>query len=380
MERIQRFFLFCSGVHPSVLKRCPTDYNKYTGIGATIFFTGVLAFIAAGYAIYTVFQSWLPALVFGLVWGLMIFNLDRYIVSSMKRRGNGFKDFLVALPRIAFAVLIALVISKPLELKIFDREIQAELVSMRQEVRKDQEDKVKARYTGDSEKLQTEITNLKSEEEAKRAHRDELAMAAQQEADGTGGSKQRNLGPIYQVKRADADRAEQEYQDVLARNEPMIRDKEAQLQSLQTALQADVSGLEDTPFNGFAARLEALSRLASRSEAIWIASLFIMLLFIAIETAPIFVKLISSRSPYDLVLHEHEHQFEMHHSRQTTLLKNTIQRDIEFDQHTGSYRTQAAIRAEKQLIDQALTEEVEKIRQAPLSWREMLRKGLMMNQ
>ena len=141
-----------------------------------------------------------------------------------------------------------------------------------------------------------------------------------------------------------------------------------------------MSGLEDTPFNGFAARLEALSRLASRSEAIWIASLFIMLLFIAIETAPIFVKLISSRSPYDLVLHEHEHQFEMHHSRQTTLLKNTIQRDLEFDQHTGSYRTQAAIRAEKQLIDQALTEEVEKIRQAPLSWREMLRKGLMMNQ
>ncbi|MCB0658519.1 MAG: DUF4407 domain-containing protein [Saprospiraceae bacterium] len=379
MERIQRFFLFCSGIHPSVLKRCPTDHNKYVGIGATIFFTGVLAFIAAGYAIYTVFQSWWPALGFGLVWGLMIFNLDRYIVSSMKRRGNGFKDFFVALPRIAFAVLIALVISKPLELKIFDREIQAELVSMRQEVRKDQEDKVKARYTGDYEKIQSEIAALKSEMAVNQAQRDELALAAQQEADGTGGSRQRNLGPIYQVKKADADRAEQEFQELVSRNQPLIQAKESQLQVLQTAQQTDVTGLEDTPFNGFAARLEALSRLSQRSQAIWIASLFIMLLFIAIETAPIFVKLISSRSPYDLVLHEHEHQFEMHHKRQTSLLKNTIQRDLEFDQQTGSYRTQAAIRAEKQLIDQALQEEVEKIKQSPLSWREMLKKGLMMN-
>ena len=379
MERIQRFFLFCSGIHPSVLKRCPTDHNKYVGIGATIFFTGVLAFIAAGYAIYTVFQSWWPALGFGLVWGLMIFNLDRYIVSSMKRRGNGFKDFFVALPRIAFAVLIALVISKPLELKIFDREIQAELVSMRQEVRKDQEDKVKARYTGDYEKIQSEIAALKSEMAVNQAQRDELALAAQQEADGTGGSRQRNLGPIYQVKKADADRAEQEFQELVSRNQPLIQAKESQLQVLQTAQQTDVTGLEDTPFNGFAARLEALSRLSQRSQAIWIASLFIMLLFIAIETAPIFVKLISSRSPYDLVLHEHEHQFEMHHKRQTSLLKNTIQRDLEFDQQTGSYRTQAAIRAEKQLIDQALQEEVEKIKQSPLSWREKIKKGLMMN-
>ena len=36
-----------------------------------------------------------------------------------------------------------------------------------------------------------------------------------------------------------------------------------------------------------------------------------MLLFISIETAPIFVKLISSRSPYDYLLEEHEHVFKM---------------------------------------------------------------------
>ena len=77
MNQLQQFFLMCSGAHESILKKSPTDTNKYIGIGATIFFTGVLAFIASSSAIYTVFDSWFMALGFGLVWGLMIFNLDR---------------------------------------------------------------------------------------------------------------------------------------------------------------------------------------------------------------------------------------------------------------------------------------------------------------
>ncbi|MBK9677396.1 MAG: DUF4407 domain-containing protein [Saprospiraceae bacterium] len=48
---------------------------------------------------------------------------------------------------------------------------------------------------------------------------------------------------------------------------------------------------------GFASRIDALSRLAANSQAIWIASLFIMLLLPLAETAPIFTKLISARSP-----------------------------------------------------------------------------------
>ena len=61
---------------------------------------------------------------------------------------------------------------------------------------------------------------------------------------------------------------------------------------------------------GVASRLEALDRLTTSSDAISMASLFIVLLFIAIETAPIFVKLISTKGPYDYVLETAEHKFE----------------------------------------------------------------------
>ena len=122
MNNLRNFFWFCSGANQNLLKRCPTESSKYVGIGATVFFTGVLAAISAGYALYTVFESFWGSFFFGLVWGGMIFNLDRFIVCSMKKRGNFWQEFKVAVPRLFLAILLALVISKPLELKIFEKE------------------------------------------------------------------------------------------------------------------------------------------------------------------------------------------------------------------------------------------------------------------
>jgi hypothetical protein len=85
-QRISSFFIFSSGAVTSVLKRCPTDYAKYQGIGATVFFTGVFSALSAGYALFTVFNSFIISAVFAVLWGMMIFNLDRYIVSGMRKK------------------------------------------------------------------------------------------------------------------------------------------------------------------------------------------------------------------------------------------------------------------------------------------------------
>jgi hypothetical protein len=78
----------------------------------------------------------------------------------------------------------------------------------------------------------------------------------------------------------------------------------------------------------------------------------------AIETAPIVVKLISQRSPYDYVQHQAEHVFEMAHWEQTTLLRNAVQQKTRFDTETGNYRNEAMIEAEKALIDQQKREKM----------------------
>ncbi len=368
MKNIQDFFLFCSGVESSVLEKCPTDRNKYAGIGATVFFTGVLAFFSSGYALFTVFDSYWLAGGFGLVWGLMIFNLDRYIVMSMKSNGKWWRDFFVAFPRLVMAVLLALVISKPLELKIFEKEIRAEMVQMEQEVFKQQEDRVKLRYLDQIAELRGQAAILKSEIFAKTAYRDSLAKIAVQEADGTGGSRKKNLGPIYRAKKDAADQAQTELNALMLENQPLIREKELAAQQFEAAAQTDITQLDRDRYDGLAARLDALSRLAGRSLAIFWASIFITLLFIAVETAPILVKLISYRSPYDFVLHQQEQVFEMANLEQTTLLSNNVKNNLKVDTEVGTHRANATVEKEKAIIDQKLKDTLENLKNRSYDW------------
>lgn len=369
MKNLQDFFLFCSGVEQSVLEKCPTDRNKYSGIGATVFFTGVLAFFSSSYALFTVFDSYLIAGLFGLVWGLMIFNLDRYIVMSMKSNGKWWRDFFVAFPRLIMAVLLALVISKPLELRIFEKEIRAEMVQMEQEMFKQQEDRVQDRYRQTIEALRAQAQGLKNEIALKAGVRDSLNRIAVQEADGTGGSRHKNLGPIYHAKKAAADQAQTELDAAIAENQPQIREKEQKAREMESSVQTDIAGLQRDRFDGLAARMEALSRLSSRSLAILYASIFITLLFVAVETAPILVKLISSRSPYDYVLHQQEHVFQMAHLEQTTLLSNTVKNKLKVDTETGIHRANATVEKEKAIIDEQLKETLESLKNRTYDWK-----------
>jgi len=310
MHKLKHFFWYCSGSDTNLLEKCPTDTSKYVGIGASIFFTGLFATLASGYAIYTFTDSYFASALIGIVWGLMIFNLDRFIVSSMRKTGNKRNEFFMALPRIILAVLISVVIAKPLELKIFEKEIETELVFINDELQEQQIKKLKNSTAVEIAGVQLKINKLDSVIHQKEAKRDKLREIARQEADGTGGTMKRNAGPIYNIKKADADKADLELLSFRARNDTVIATNLAHIDSLQAKLATEIMALEEPNFNGLAARLLALDRISTKSSAIWLANWFIILLFIAIETAPVFVKLISYKGPYDHLLAQEEHTYE----------------------------------------------------------------------
>lgn len=131
MKKLNRFFWWCAGVNIDILEECPTEHSKYFGIGGTVFFTASMASLAGGYAFFTAFKESIWAIFFGIFWGLLIFNLDRYIVSTIGK-GNGTQkitkdEWKGAAPRLIMAVLLGFVIATPLELKIFDAEIKTVL-------------------------------------------------------------------------------------------------------------------------------------------------------------------------------------------------------------------------------------------------------------
>ncbi|MGB6267861.1 MAG: DUF4407 domain-containing protein, partial [Olleya sp.] len=47
---LKQFFIICSGADTDILKTSSIgEQNKYAGIGAIVFFTAVMAFIASSY-------------------------------------------------------------------------------------------------------------------------------------------------------------------------------------------------------------------------------------------------------------------------------------------------------------------------------------------
>ena len=311
MNRIKRFFWLCSGSHINLLEKAPTESAKYVGIGATIFFTGIFASIAGAYAIYTFTDNiWLASLI-GLVWGGMIFNLDRYIVSSMRKSNSFKKEWLMALPRIILALIISLVIARPLELKIFEKEIKAELAFINDEMMAARRDSVNNYYQKQIAGEQKNIEILQAGIASKEKQRDELRAQASAEADGTGGTMKRNAGPIYKIKKANADIVEEELKSLRTTNEALIASKQDQQELWQENKNQKLAAITNPDYTGFAARLEALARLTSKNYSLLLANLFIILLFIAIETAPVMVKLISSKGPYDYLLETEEYTHEL---------------------------------------------------------------------
>ena len=89
----------CSGADTDLLQESPkSEQIKYAGIGGTVFFTAIMALVSSAYALYTVFDNVYMALLFGLIWGLLlIFNLDRFIVSTIKKRDSFWQELLTGL-------------------------------------------------------------------------------------------------------------------------------------------------------------------------------------------------------------------------------------------------------------------------------------------
>ena len=261
---LKQFFILCSGADKDLLEGCSEgEQTKYVGIGATVFFTAVMAFLASSYALFTVFDSIYPAIAFGIVWGLLIFNLDRFIVSTIRKRDQFGSEFLQATPRIILAVIIAIVISKPLEIKIFEKEINTVLLKEKNAMALSNKKEVANYFKSDLDKNKAEITNLKSEITKKEKEVNTLYETYITEAEGTAGTKKLGKGPVFKEKIAKHDLVKKELDTLQKTNLAKIAEMEKNTKNLQTDLNKKVT--ETQPiidgFDGLMARINALNKL-----------------------------------------------------------------------------------------------------------------------
>lgn len=387
---MKRFLLFCSGANLDVLRRCPSEENKYVGIGATILLTAALATLSGGYALFSVFGSVPAAAVFGLLWGATIFNLDRVIVSGMRKQRYWGLDLLYAVPRIAVAVLLALVVARPLELRLFADEIRSEWASVQLERRRVNHADAESLTASRMQRLQAEIDGLSREIRAAQAAADAARQAYLDEQDGSAGSGIPGDGSRFREKKAVSEELSRRAADVVELNRSRIdratRERD-RLQDENRQLASETDAVHDAGF-GLLARMQMMERLKKREPATRRASLVITLLFLALETAPVLVKLLATLSPYrpyDELLEQHEFEI-VETARQDVsvrrqALKHDAQRrihdsrawlDVERDMDVRRHemRRDAELRASEALMSRIAIAQVELGERVVDEWRE----------
>lgn len=332
MNTFKKFFLFASGYYLPLLKRCPSEEQKVAGIGATIFFTALLAVFAASYACWIIFQSMGLALVFGLIWGLMIFNLDRFIVSSIRKKNSFWSELKIAFPRIVFAILLAIVIAKPLELRVFEREIDRKLDEERIELFKASKLALEAGFQ-EIQQLREEKKQYDQELSGKVTFRDKLQEEYDLERFGVKSSSSSGivgLGTNAKKKEAQLDAAQRElevFSGYVQSKKDSLDRRIAYLEDLKTQELAKIQPSIDG-FDGLGARLDALRAVGEERPSIALASSMIMLLLIALECAPILVKLLAPRGPYDELLDLTERRVSVFAQEQTFKLEHASEQRI----------------------------------------------------
>ena len=325
-SKIMKFLWNCAGGDRYLLERSTySDQIKYMCLGGIVFATGAMAGLAGGYAFYTIFSpktadvlnktasvienpNYIPidiptvlmSIVFGCIWGLMIFNIDRFIVTSTGK-GDGTEaitmdEFKSAIPRIVMGVILAITISKPVEIRMFKTEIDIKLREKQIEQQADYQAKVDKTYSDREKLVLLDFKKVEDQRNVLLVKIKDYDNQYRKEMAGEMGSRGKGEGPVALSLRRERERAETDLAAFDNYHKVEINELNDRKLKLRIAKEKERNNDEKIA-NGLDGLLERI-KIAHEVSGFWI-SLFITLLFMAIELTPIFFKLMLTKTTYD---------------------------------------------------------------------------------
>lgn len=116
------------GADNDVLDEVPEEVPRFVQMFLVLAGTALVSALSMMFALLTgVRVSILLAIPLALTWGLIIFNLDRFLTSTMRSTKNVFRLLGLAMPRVIMAALIGIVVAEPLVLQVFQNDIAREV-------------------------------------------------------------------------------------------------------------------------------------------------------------------------------------------------------------------------------------------------------------
>ena len=322
-----KFLWWCAGADKHFLLKSPMqDRVKYAGIGGIVFCTGLLAAFSGGFAFYTIFgpknnaindtTSWasgIGSILFGIIWGLIILNLDRFIVSSTGK-GDGtdkvtLKELLQAFPRIVIALILGVAISAPLEIKILESEIDSELSAYQKgyaEKLNTQTDILFKQKVAKLEKDKTEYEKkLKVYEAELKTYDDEIdGLVARQQAEMQD-KRAYGFGPVAKKMQMDIETKRLEKEKFIKLKTAEVGSWRKQLDFADNQINKNSDDLRQAykdnekrshGYDGLLKRIQISHEIGG-----WIPWI-ILGVFLCIEMGPIFFKMMLNKGPYDYMV------------------------------------------------------------------------------
>lgn len=125
-----RTLAILGGAEGEILDRVPGETPRFVQMFFVLAGTALVSAISMLFALTTGVQAaiWL-AVPLAIVWALIIFNLDRFLTSTMTSTRNVWRLIGLAIPRIVMAAIIGFVVAEPLVLQIFHNDIAREVAS-----------------------------------------------------------------------------------------------------------------------------------------------------------------------------------------------------------------------------------------------------------
>jgi len=219
-----------AGARADILEAAPGARARFVALGGVLLSTGGLAALSAAFAVHMALGAWWGiALLVGLFWGVVIVNLDRMLLVGMAHDASLKRNLAMAVPRVGLALVLGVVISTPLTLQIFHKEIDTQIVALQAEASDAYKESLDsdARFTGLPElretvaneqaivasggqsdpslaPLQGELTSTQAAYDGALATQLDLQAKAQCELNGTCGTGDAGTGLAYQQAAAAA--------------------------------------------------------------------------------------------------------------------------------------------------------------------------------
>ncbi len=388
LDKFARIFYWASGADYNVLKQVPTEKNKYFGIGGTVVFTALMATFAGGYAFFTAFKSVTASVFFGLFWGALIFNLDRYIVTTFGS-GDGKKtisrqELFEAAPRLLMAVVLGIVISTPLELKLFEKEINAKINTEIAKVTsgiiiEGENNPIILRLQNEKNDLLININNRNQIINEKKEFWNKATKDKNDEWNLGKFSGKKGKGGYWAYLKKVADDAEREYTKIKEEDYPKLNQRDYdkieiidnKIQNQETEIVSDIEERKtiQEQNDGLLARLRAMDELTSENKSLFVAKWLVTFLFILIEIAPILFKMMTERGPYDDIIDRVKHEVKVNQMLLQSNLNQEINTAVKIHSDKTEQKLSAELLANKELLNSIATAQSEIAKIAIEQWK-----------